>query len=200
MNARFYDFASALVRLIVRVVWRARAHGTQNVPAAGPLIVACNHVSYLDPPAMGCFCPRRISYMAKKELFDIPILGAVIRALGAYAVDRRGSAAAAVKRSLQVLQAGGVIGIFPEGTRNRSGDVEPQTGVALLASLAGAPVVPARIHGTKRAFRLGRIDVAFGAPLELPAGRKATRDDLAKFTLKIMNAIEDLAKETGGNT
>jgi len=200
MNARFYDVASALVRLIVRVVWRGRAHGTENVPAAGPLIVACNHVSYLDPPAMGCFCPRRISYMAKKELFNVPILGAVIRALGAYAVDRRGSAAAAIKRSLQVLQAGGVVGIFPEGTRNRSGDVEPQTGVALLASLAGAPVVPARILGTKRAFRLGRIDVAFGAPLELPPGRKATRDDLAKFTLTIMNAIEDLAKETGGNT
>ncbi|MBV8375173.1 MAG: 1-acyl-sn-glycerol-3-phosphate acyltransferase, partial [Candidatus Eremiobacteraeota bacterium] len=70
----------------MRVVWRARVYGTERVPLDGPLIVACNHVSYLDPPAMGCLCPRRISYMAKKELFEIPVLGAVIRALGAYAV------------------------------------------------------------------------------------------------------------------
>ncbi|MBV8499472.1 MAG: 1-acyl-sn-glycerol-3-phosphate acyltransferase [Candidatus Eremiobacteraeota bacterium] len=200
MNTRFYDFAKAVVRFVVRVVWRGRVRGAENVPSAGPLIVACNHVSYLDPAAMGCFCPRRISYMAKKELFEIPLLGALIRALGAYAVDRRGSATSAIKRSLEVLQSGGAVGIFPEGTRNRSGDVEAQTGVALLASLAGAPVVPASIRGTEKALRLGRIDVAFGAPLEPPTGRKATRDDLAKFTLAIMNAIRALAENTGGNT
>jgi len=138
--------------------------------------------------------------MAKKELFTIPLLGTVIRGLGAYAVDRRGSATAAIRRSLQVLEAGGAIGIFPEGTRNRSGSVTPQTGVALLASLAQAPVVPACILGSDRALRLGRIDVAFGRPLALPAGRKATRDDLAKFTADIMKSIEELAESIGGNT
>lgn len=200
MNTRFYDFCKMVVRFLVRVVWRARVAGTDNVPADGPLIVACNHVSYMDPPAMGCLCPRRISYMAKKELFEIPVLGTVIRALGAYPVDRRGSATAAIKRSLDVLRAGGAVGIFPQGTRNLSGSIEPQTGVALLASLAGAPVVPACIRGTDRALRLGRIDVAFGAPLSLSAGRKATRDDLAKFTREVMSAIERLAESTDGNT
>ena len=68
---------------------------------------------------MGCLCPRRISYMAKKELFEVPVLGPAIRALGAYPVDRQGSATAAIRRSLAVLEAGGAIGIFPEGTRNR---------------------------------------------------------------------------------
>ena len=91
---------------MVRVVWRARVVGTENVPLDGPLIVACNHVSYLDPPAMGCLCPRRISYMAKKELFEVPFSATAIRALGAYPVDRRGSATAAIKRSLEVLQVG----------------------------------------------------------------------------------------------
>ncbi len=200
MNYAFYDFAKVFVRLMVRVVWRARVYGAENVPPQGPLIVACNHISYLDPPAMGCLCPRRLSYMAKKELFEIPVLGPMIRGLGAYSVDRRGSATAAIKRSLEVLQAGGAIGIFPEGTRNRDGSVAPQTGVALLASLGNAPVVPAYIRGTDKALRLGRIDVAFGAPLVLAPGRKATREDLSKFTAQIMNAIEMLAECIGGNS
>lgn len=196
----FYDLAKFAVRAMVRIVWRARVVGTHNVPLQGPLIVACNHVSYLDPPAMGCLCPRRISYMAKKELFAIPLLGMVIRALGAYAVDREGGAAAAIKRSLRVLQAQGAVGIFPEGTRKRAGELPAQTGVALLASLANAPVVPACILGTGRAHRLARIEVAFGAPMTLPAGRKATREDLAKFTSDIMSAIQDLAESFDGNT
>jgi len=193
VNPRLYDGAAATIRLIMRVVWRTRAYGTENVPRDGPLIVACNHVSYLDPPGMGCFCPRRISYMAKKELFDIPVLGPAIAAVGAYPVDRRGSATAAIKRSLEVLRGGGCVGIFPEGTRNAAGEIEPQTGVALLASLAGAPVLPACIVGSDRALRLAQIKVAFGRPLALRRGRKATRDDLEKFTGEIMKAIQDLA-------
>lgn len=201
MSIPFYDFAKFFVRAMARTLWRARVYGTQNVPANGPLIVACNHISYFDPPLMGCLCPRRIRYMAKRELFEIPVLGPVIRALGAYAVDRHGSATAAIKRSLQVLEAGGAIGIFPEGTRNLTGTVAAQTGVALLATLSQAPVVPACIHGTDRALRLARVDVVFGPALAPPgAGRKATREELAKFTAEVMKAIEQLAESIGGNS
>jgi 1-acyl-sn-glycerol-3-phosphate acyltransferase len=200
MNTAFYDFAKASVRCAAHVLWRARVFGTQNVPPSGPLIVACNHVSYLDPPLMGCLCPRRISYMAKKELFEVPVLGPMIRGLGAYAVDRKGSATSAIRRSLEVLEGGGAVGIFPEGTRNRTGEVQPQTGVALLASLAKAPVVPACILGSDQALRLHRIDVAFGPPISLQPGGKATREDLAKFTGEVMNAIEQLAGSIGGNS
>ncbi len=200
MNPAFYDFAKVVVRALARTIWRARVVGAQNVPTGGPLIVACNHVSYYDPPLLGCLCPRRLRYIAKKELFTIPVLGPVIRALGAYAVDRRGSAAGAIKRSLRVLESGGAVGIFPEGTRNRGGEAPAQTGVALLATLAQAPVVPARIRGSDRALRLARIDLAFGRPLAPPPGGKATRDDLAKFTAEIMRAIDELAESTGGNT
>ncbi|MBV8283435.1 MAG: 1-acyl-sn-glycerol-3-phosphate acyltransferase [Candidatus Eremiobacteraeota bacterium] len=178
-------------------MWRAQASGTENVPRQGALIVACNHRSYLDPPGMGCFCPRRISYMAKKELFEIPVLGPLIRAVGAYPVDRQGSARAAIKRSLEVLEAGGTVGIFPEGTRNRDGSAAPQTGVALLASLSGAPVVPAHI-GSDGPSRLARMKVAFGPPMRLPPDRKATHDDLAKFTADIMQAIQSLGARSAG--
>ncbi len=196
----FYDFATATVRTISRLVWRTRVHGLENIPLHGPLIIACNHVSNIDPPVMGCWVPRRLSYMAKKELFAIPGLGALITALGAYPVDRHGSATAAIKRSVEILRAQGCVGIFPEGGRNVTGDREARAGVALLASLGKAPVVPACIVGSDRAVRLHRIDVVFGPPIALPADRKATRDDLAAFTEQIMAAIAALAKEYGRRT
>jgi 1-acyl-sn-glycerol-3-phosphate acyltransferase len=199
VNPRLYDFAAGTLRLIFVTAFRARAFGTENVPRDGPLIVACNHVSYLDPPAL-CFCPRRISFMAKKELFEIPLLGPAIAAVGAYPVDRQGSAKAAIKRSLAVLQTGGAVGIFPEGTRNLTGEVVPQTGVALLASISGAPVLPACVVGGDRASKLGQMKVAFGKPIALATAGKATRDDLAKFTREIMSAIQALAGSIGGNS
>jgi len=195
-----YAFAKVSISTIARVLWRARTYGADNVPAAGPLIVACNHVSNLDPPLLGAFCPRQISYMAKKELFEIPILGTLISAVGAYPVNREGSAAPAIKRSVDVLRAGGCVGIFPEGGRNVHGDKEPRLGVALLAWLARAPVVPACIAGSGRAGRLGTIKVAFGEPLALPADGKATRDDLAKFTGDVMAAIAALRESIDGNS
>lgn len=196
-----YWFASRLIKRISVLVWHAEATGTENIPMTGPLIIACNHVSNLDPPVMGCFSDRQISYMAKKELFEIPILGPLITAVGAYPVDRQGSAAAAIKKSVEILRAGGCIGIFPEGGRNVHGDRQPQTGVALLASLGSAPVVPAAIVGSEDLSIGHKIKVAFGPPLELrPAGRKATREELSKFTDDVMSAIHALVRTIGGNS
>jgi len=195
-----YDIAKALIRVISAVLWRVRSYGTENVPLAGPLIVACNHVSNFDPPLLGAYCPRRIRYMAKKELFAIPLFGALIAQVGAYPVDRQGSARAAIKRSVDVLRAGGCVGIFPEGGRNVHGDKEPRPGVALLASLAQAPVVPACIVGSAHTAKLAQIKVAFGKPLLLPADRKATREELAKFTDDVMAAIAAVRESIDGDS
>lgn len=194
-----YGFAKITIRVLGAVLWRVRTYGTENVPLDGPVIFAANHRSYMDPPILGAYSPRQIAYMAKQELFAIPILGPTIRAVGAYPVDRQGSPARAIRRSVEILRRGGTVGIFPEGTRNR-GEVEPQAGAALLASLAHAPVVPAALVGTDRALRLSQIKVAFGAPLRLPADRKATRDDLANFTSEVMDAIRSLARSIGGDS
>ncbi|MDQ2871590.1 MAG: 1-acyl-sn-glycerol-3-phosphate acyltransferase [Candidatus Eremiobacteraeota bacterium] len=194
-----YDIARGILRPLLGTIWRMRVFGRENVPLNGPLIVACNHISYLDPPALGTACPRRVRYMAKKELFAIPVLGTMIRSFGAYPVDRTGTPMAAIRRSVEVLRDGGCIGIFPEGTRNLSGSEEVRQGVALLASLARAPVIPACVYGGDRANRLHQIKVAFGKPIALPTSRKATREDLAKFTEQVMGEIRSLAEKLGGN-
>jgi 1-acyl-sn-glycerol-3-phosphate acyltransferase len=192
MNALLYDAAKYSFWAFFGTIWRMRVYGGENVPKTGPLIIACNHVSYFDPPVLGSASPRRISYMAKEELFNVPVLGPLIRAVGAYPVDRRGSATSAIKRSVEVLRQGGCIGIFPEGGRNVTGNAEVRGGVALLASLGNAPVVPARLVGTTGGKRLEAFRVYFGRPLRLPQDRKATREEMANFTDDVMWAIRSL--------
>lgn len=197
MNTALYDLAKYTFWGVFGSIWRMRVHGGENVPKTGPVIIACNHVSYLDPPVLGTASPRRLSYMAKEQLFGIPVLGPLIGAVGAYPVDREGSATAAVKRSVEVLRKGGAIGIFPEGTRNLSGANQARGGVALLASLAKAPVVPACLVGTADAKRLAQFHVIFGKPMALPADRKASREEMANFTDEVMRAIRSLPESIG---
>jgi 1-acyl-sn-glycerol-3-phosphate acyltransferase len=129
--------------------------------------------------------------MAKKELFEIKWLGPLISSLGAFPVDREGSARAAIKHSLEVLKAGGCLGIFPEGGRNVDGDKEAQTGVALLAALSGAPVIPAAIVGSELSREKHRPPavVVYGKPIQFPPNTKAKKEDLEAFTETIMAAI-----------
>lgn len=197
MNAALYDAAKYTFWAFFGTLWRMRVYGSENVPKSGPLIVASNHVSYFDPPVLGTASPRRLSYMAKEQLFKLPVLGPAISAVGAYPVDREGSATAAIKRSVEVLRAGGAVGIFPEGTRNLQGTTEARGGVALLASLGKAPVVPACLIGTGQAKRFAQFQVVFGKPLSLPADRKATREEMANFTDEVMRAIHELPKSIG---
>lgn len=197
MKTWLYDAAVVGFWGLFGSIWRMRAHGRENVPKTGPVIVACNHISNLDPPVLGTACPRRISYMAKQELFAIPVLGPLISAVGAYPVDRKGSATAAIKRSVEVLRRGGAVGIFPEGGRNITGENEVREGVALLASLGKAPVVPACIVGTGQAGRLAQFHVIFGKPLSLPPDRKASREEMANFTAEVMRAIRSLPESIG---
>jgi 1-acyl-sn-glycerol-3-phosphate acyltransferase len=197
LNTALYDIAKYSFWALFGTIWRMSVRGGENVPKTGPVIIACNHVSYFDPPVLGTASPRRLSYMAKEQLFHIPVLGPLIGAVGAYPVDREGSATAAVKRSVEVLRRGGAIGIFPEGTRNLTGENPARGGVALLASLGKAPVVPACLVGTGEAKRLKQFQVIFGAPMSLPADRKATREEMANFTDEVMRAIRSLPESIG---
>ena len=194
----FYRFAHTFCRIVFLVLWRYRASGAQNVPKTGPVIVACNQVSYLDPVALGIGMPRMLTYLAKKELFSMPILGALVRGCGAYPLDRDAGGVAAVRAALRVLKDGRCIGIFPEGTRNLSGQAPEKGGAAFLAALSGAPVVPAAVVGTKNAKRLAQIRVVYGKPITIVRNRKADENDLEKWTAEIMRCIRGLEESIGG--
>jgi 1-acyl-sn-glycerol-3-phosphate acyltransferase len=185
--------------MLFRMLWRFRVVGAENVPRNGGLIVAANHVSYFDPPAVGCALPRELTFMAKKELFEIPLFDKLISALGAYPIDRSRGDVGAIKRSVAILREGRALAMFPEGTRNFEGKVGAQAGVALLATLAGVPIVPAYIAGTDRAARLGRFTVTFGKPIVVQRGQKASRDELAKITDAIMTQIHALRETIGAD-
>jgi 1-acyl-sn-glycerol-3-phosphate acyltransferase len=186
----FYAFARFACKVALLAGWRFRSFGADHVPRDGPVIVAANHVSYFDPVVLGCGMNRPLTYLAKKELFDIPILGPMIRWLGAYPTDRSAGGVAAVRAAIRVLRDGKCVGIFPEGTRNLTGEAAHKGGAALLASLTGAAVVPAAIVGTRDAKRFRPIRVAYGEPLHVPArDRKAESDDVEKWTAEIMRQI-----------
>jgi len=184
--------AYVVVSGLARVVWRLRVVGRENVPRTGPLIVASNHVSNFDPPLVGVALTRPISYMAKKELFAVPLLGPLIARLNAYPVDRQAGGTAALRASLRMLKEGRCIGVFPEGGRNVHGDKEAKAGAAFLAAASGAPVVPAAIVGSRELRPFKRVTVAFGAPMHLARNRQSEGDDLEKGAAEIMQRIRTL--------
>jgi 1-acyl-sn-glycerol-3-phosphate acyltransferase len=199
VNLPFYVVSRALCRFLVGVIYGFRALRPENVPAAGAVIVACNHVSYLDPVVLGIGFRRPVTYLAKKELFAIPVLGPIITALGVYPLDREAGGVAAVRAALRALKDGRCVGIFPEGTRNLTGDVQGKGGAALLGALSGAPVVPAAISGTRHARPFRPIRVIYGEPVHIERKRKADGDDLEKWTAEIMRRIRTLEESIGDN-
>jgi 1-acyl-sn-glycerol-3-phosphate acyltransferase len=188
----FYDFAKAVVTGIVRLSFRYRVIGAEKIPRTGGLVIAANHISNLDPPILGISVPRPVSYMAKKELFAMPVLKQLLPHLEAFPVDRAAGGTAALRASLRMLKEGRCVGIFPEGGRNVRGTNEEKAGAAFLAAASGAPLVPAAIIGTRTLRPFGRVTVVFGEPLHLARNRKSDGDDLEKGATEIMQRIRAL--------
>ena len=188
----FYDFAHAAVGVLLRLAFRYRIVGAEKIPRAGGVIVAANHISNLDPPILGVALPRPVSYMAKKELFAIPVLKTVITHLNAFPVDREAGGTAALRASLRMLKEGRAVGVFPEGGRNVSGTNEEKAGAAFLAAASGAPVVPAAIVGTRHLRPFAKVTVIFGDPVHVVRNRQSKEDDLAKAAGEIMQRIRTL--------
>ena len=196
-----YTLLRALAAGILKCWCRLRVEGQERVPSIGPVLLAANHTSLLDPPAVGAATHRRLFYMAKAELFRIPLFGALIRAVNSKPVRREGSDPAALRQAVGLLRERKALLVFPEGTRGTEGVLgKAKAGVGMLALLSEAPVVPTFIQGTGRALPRGRlfprperVRVVFGPPLQFK--RRRAREDKAAYQAvsdEIMNAIAAL--------
>jgi 1-acyl-sn-glycerol-3-phosphate acyltransferase len=193
-----YLLAAAISWPFVKVGFRLRARGTDNLPQGG-FVLAANHTSNFDPWALGIplFPRRQLRFMAKSELFN-PILKPILVGGGAFPVRRGDADVDAIHRAVELVEDGQIVVMFPEGTRRKKGlrkkyEARAHTGTARIALAANAPLVPAAIKGTDRLIRLGPLRVAYGPPIPLddlrgreiaPAAREATE--------RLMAAIHEL--------
>ena len=194
-----YRVAWATVRSLLWLIG-VRYTDAHKVPATGPLILAPNHRSYLDPPITGCGLHRELSFFAKSELFRIPLLGPIIRGLNARPVRRGESDRRALKLAIETVREGAALVVFAEGTRApKGGFLEPKPGLAMMATRAGATVVPVAICGTGEgirgillsAMRRKRIEVQYGDPISAPSTK-----DYPETTEMIMDRIRNLHRQT----
>jgi 1-acyl-sn-glycerol-3-phosphate acyltransferase len=173
------------------IATRLRVYGKDRVPREGGLVVASNHFSWIDPPVLGAAIPRTLYYMAKIEAHRVPALGQLMRSFGAFAVRRGESDRDAVRTMRQIVRDGHALGLFVEGTRQRSGVLGPvQPGAAMVAINEGVPVICAAIHGSFE-WRLGNfhpVSLAWGMPMSfdgLPRGGKGYKEASAEIEREI---------------
>jgi 1-acyl-sn-glycerol-3-phosphate acyltransferase len=182
-----------------RIVAPLRSYGAERVPRHGGVVLALNHFSWIDPPAFGALCPRTIYYMAKIEAHRVPGLGQLIRAFGTFSVRRGETDRDAVRTMRRIVSDGKALGLFVEGTRQRSGvPGEVKTGAAMVALHERVPVVPGTIYGSQH-WRLGNfapVTVAWGEPLhfdDLPRNAKGYREASAEIAQEIRRLFDWLA-------
>jgi 1-acyl-sn-glycerol-3-phosphate acyltransferase len=176
---------------ILRLLAPLRVYGSERVPREGGVVLALNHFSWLDPPAFGAACPRTIFYMAKSEIHEVRGLGPLIRGFGAFAVRRGESDREAVRLAREVVADGNALGLFVEGTRQRSGvPGQAKPGAAMVALHEQVPVVAAAIHGSQQ-WKLGNfhpVSVAWGSPVRfegLSPGGRAYREVSTEIECRI---------------
>lgn len=194
----FYKILRVILNVLFSILFRTKVTGRENVPLEGGMIMAANHLSNWDPPVVGTYMPRPVAYMAKEELFSPAIAGAIIRSLYAFPVKRGAADRGAIKTALGILKQGLCLGVFPEGTRSKDGKThKAESGVALLAAMSKAPVVPTAIIGTNKIFQNGsllpQLKIIFGEPIYFE-GKHNDKEALAEFSQKIMEKIDNLIK------
>jgi len=196
-----YSIGKALSWLVARFFGRFEVIGRENIPRKGGVLICSNHVSYIDPPVLGAGAPRRLRYMAKIELFKIPVLGFLIKRVGAFPVHQRTADRQALRTAIDYLAHGECVAMFPEGTRMLDGKLgQALPGAGMIALRAKVPVIPAALINTNKLlpphsifFHFTRVKVIYGKPVPLEdlydqPGREAVEE----AGRRIMSAIGEL--------
>lgn len=190
-----YSFARAVLVPIFLFFYNYRVIGRDNVPKDGGYIVCANHVSAIDPILVGISLRKSMYFMAKAELFKNVFLRTLLHLINVFPVKRGEADIGSIKTSLKLLGSGKVLGLFPEGTRNKTGEIVAEPGIAMLAVKSKVPVLPVAIVSTYKFFK--RTKVVIGKPVDLSEyhGRKLLNEDYLKISLDIMNIINELKRD-----
>lgn len=194
----YHLFKWSIVAPTLRFYLRGRTYGVENVPQSGPLILVANHASDFDPPILSCCVRRPVAYMAKEELFKVPVLKQAISLYGAYPVKRGSADRSAIRSALTAINAGWAVGIFITGTRTADGRIrDPKLGAALVAQKAQVPLLPVCLWGTHKIFR-NKIGFPRPVPVTVRIGQiidpptSSDRAELEAVTAQCAAAINAL--------
>ena len=190
-----YSFAKNLVYMLLKPIYRFNVIGRDNIPKEGGVLLCANHIDVLDPPVVGINCPRTVHFMAKEELFSTPILKHLLPGLNAFPVKRGMSDREALRTGMKILKEGKVLGLFPEGTRSKTGELQKGlAGAGFFALRTDASVVPCAIVGPYKPFK--KLTVVYGKPIQFNSykeeGKKLSAEDATEI---IMDHIAHLIKE-----
>jgi 1-acyl-sn-glycerol-3-phosphate acyltransferase len=196
----YWTVGKGILATITRGVVSLRSYGTERLPREGGCVIAINHAAFIDIPALGTVCPRRIAFVAKTELFDHAGLAQLIRAHGAIAVRRGESDRDALRRMRETVREGGVLGLFVEGTRQHDGTPgEAKPGAAMVAIQEGVPVVPVAVYGSP-AWKVGNrapVSLSWGEPMRfahLPRNSKGYKEASREIEVEIRRQWDFLAR------
>ncbi|CQR46706.1 1-acyl-sn-glycerol-3-phosphate acyltransferase [Paraliobacillus sp. PM-2] len=189
----FYRFVTSVVNLFLRPIYRFHVIGKENIPKNGPVIICSNHISNLDPPVVGITCPREIYFMAKEELFRNKLLGGLLLRVKAFPIKRGMQDRDALKKALAILKEGNTLGLFPEGTRSKTGKIgKGLSGVGFFALRSQATVIPCAIIGPYKKGK--RLKVVYGEAIEMDQLRK-NKAKASEVTDVIMENIRELKEK-----
>ncbi|UCD54720.1 MAG: 1-acyl-sn-glycerol-3-phosphate acyltransferase [Candidatus Omnitrophota bacterium] len=201
-----YLISRFILKALLKILFRFESRGSENLPQKGPFIVASNHASLIDPAVVGVACGTMpLIFMAKRELFSVPILGRWVRAVGCIPVERDSGSFKPLKNAVQKLKEGKALGIFPEGRRSPDGRLQKaEAGIGLLASKSAAPIVPVYVSGTAKALARGKkfitlckITASIGEIVDVreSAAFSEKKEIYESIGKKVMEAISHLKNE-----